>query len=174
MTEPTAPVYWTVVAPADTTLERLERYLYDHTKVIGQTGDHYLLKTTSNAVIERTKWLAEYQSGRLESGLFACSRTFFDTPEAALRVHEDTRGVAIKPLTVRVLVALDIPAAQAADREDLIDSIHARLADEAGYLDAGDPIVPTEVVVTIVDDDTPIDAVVLGGIYEVGVDGVPV
>lgn len=74
--------------------------------------------------------------------------------------------------TVRVLVALDVPAEQAADVFDLVDSVRARLTDEAGYLRDGSPVTPTEVVITTVADDTPLNVAALRGIYEVGVEGV--
>jgi hypothetical protein len=76
--------------------------------------------------------------------------------------------------TVRVLVALDVPLAQARDVDDLLASVYARLCDEAGYLDPDDePVTPTNVVVGIVDDDTLLSRFGLEGIYEVGVDGLP-
>lgn len=79
------------------------------------------------------------------------------------------------PETVRVLVALDIPAAQATDENDLLRAIEARVEGEAGYLDVdGGPVTPTGVVAAIVPvdaDDTenePLTAQRLQGIYEVG------
>jgi hypothetical protein len=74
--------------------------------------------------------------------------------------------------TVRVLVALDVPTAQAADVEDLLASVEARLADEAGYLEDGSPVTPSAVVVTYVHDDTWLTPTALSSVYEVGIDGV--
>ena len=74
--------------------------------------------------------------------------------------------------TVRVLVAIDVPASQATDRDDLVESIRARLIDEAGYLDNGDPITPTAVVLAVTADATVLDSRALAGAYEVGVEGV--
>lgn len=73
------------------------------------------------------------------------------------------------PSTVRVLVALDIPAAQAADPDDLLASVVARLDGEAGYLDTGDAVTPVAPVrAVIVDDDEPLQTLDLTGIYYVG------
>lgn len=74
---------------------------------------------------------------------------------------------------VRVLVALDVPADQATDVEDLLASVTARVAQEAGYLDSGDPVMPHVVVATVVTrpDDVLLDADTLRGAYEVGIEG---
>lgn len=74
--------------------------------------------------------------------------------------------------TVRVLVALDVTLAQARDEDDLVASVVARVADEAGYLNDGDPVNPTAVVAAVIHDDTVISPSDLAGIYEVGVEGV--
>lgn len=59
--------------------------------------------------------------------------------------------------TVRVLVALDVPA-HFADDPTMTECIVARLADEAGYLqDGAVPIPPTGVVAVCIEDDTPLD-----------------
>lgn len=73
--------------------------------------------------------------------------------------------------TVRVLIALDVPAEQAANRDDLIESVRARLIVEAGYLDDGSPVMPSAVTLALVDDDTTLDARALEGVYNVGIDG---
>jgi hypothetical protein len=76
--------------------------------------------------------------------------------------------------TVRVLVALDVPADQAQDIPDLLASVHARLIDEAGYLDPDDrPITPVRVVTAISDSLDPINAGTLGSAFEVGMEGAP-
>jgi hypothetical protein len=72
----------------------------------------------------------------------------------------------------RVLVLLDVTDADAADKADLVNSILARVEDEAGYLNNGMPIQPSSVIVTLVDDDvTPLDPDLLRGVYEVGIEG---
>lgn len=73
----------------------------------------------------------------------------------------------------RVLIALDVTAAQAADIPDLLASVYSRLCDEAGYLDTGDPVMPIALALTMVGDTGPLDAATLRGVYEVGIEGAP-
>lgn len=83
---------------------------------------------------------------------------------------------ALAPITstpTRVLVALDVPSDQAENVPDLLASVVARVADEAGYLDSGDPVMPERVVATVVNDSTPLTAATLRGAYEVGIEGAP-
>lgn len=53
------------------------------------------------------------------------------------------------PDTVRVTIVLEVPAEQAADRDDLAAAIGARLESEAGYLSGGEPVTPTNVSVSV-------------------------
>lgn len=73
--------------------------------------------------------------------------------------------------SVRVLVALDVPA-HFADDPTMTECIVARLADEAGYLqDGAVPITPTSVVAVCIEDDTPLDSQTLNNAYVVGIEG---
>lgn len=72
-------------------------------------------------------------------------------------------------MSTRVLIALDVPDADAADPVDLIASVRARLFEEAGYLDPdGRPIVPDALTLAIVGEATPLADDELAGIYNVG------
>lgn len=66
-------------------LSRLERYLYDHTKIktyavppwTDKPRLYAILETTADTD-ERAAWLADYQSGRLQSG------SFFSSPQSSV------------------------------------------------------------------------------------------
>lgn len=74
--------------------------------------------------------------------------------------------------TVRVLIALDIPVAQASDLDDLRASLYARVEQEAGYLDDGSPVTPEAVLIAFVEDKTPIvHPSGLASVYMVGIEG---
>lgn len=55
----------------------LERYCYDHTKIVEyeHNGQDFFatLRTESSESDERAQYLAEYQAGRLRSGLMAAT-----------------------------------------------------------------------------------------------------
>lgn len=88
--------------------------------------------------------------------------------------NQDDIGVTFataEPRGLRVLVAIDVHPDQATDVNDVVASVYARVCDEAGYLDGGDPITPSAVTVTTVTDTEPLDARTLRGVYEVGVEG---
>lgn len=70
---------------------------------------------------------------------------------------------------VRVLIALDVTASQAANVNDLLATIHARLCDDAGRLDGGNSVVPIALILTTVGDTGPLDAATLRDVYEVGI-----
>lgn len=77
-------------------------------------------------------------------------------------------------MSTRVLIALDVPDADAADPADLLASVRARLADEAGYLDDGRPIVPDALTLVVAGEAfTTLAEHELAGIYNVGLDGLP-
>jgi hypothetical protein len=46
-----------------------------------------------------------------------------------------------------VTVLLNIPDTEDTDHADVLASVHARLADEAGFLDTGEPLIPLHVSV---------------------------
>lgn len=78
-------------------------------------------------------------------------------------------------MSTRVLIALDVPDADAADPVDLIASVRARLFEEAGYLDPdGRPIVPDALTLVVAGEAfTTLTENELAGIYNVGLDGLP-
>lgn len=93
-----------------------------------------------------------------------------------INVTRDTEGINLQTIgakgAVRVLVAIDVTAEQAADRSDLMESVYARLADEAGYLGGGgEPITPVNLVVTLTDDTDDLTPRTLAGAYAVGIEG---
>lgn len=170
--------YITVVTSSSQ--EQIEAYLYDHTKIVSSViiasnhRRHFLLETTADTE-DRASFLANYQSERLQSGLHGAA--VYETAELAVAKHAEEWGegatLSLPIKTRRVLVAVDLPVEQTTDDPaDVLASIHARLADEAGYLDSGEVLTPTQVVVAFVDDTTEISPLDLRGIYEVGVEGV--
>lgn len=81
--------------------------------------------------------------------------------------------VVVPDPTVRVLVAIDVPLPLATDLDDLVQSVRARVADEAGYLLDGSAIVPTAVAATVVEvtaDEPLLSDSRLESIYVVGAD----
>lgn len=169
-----------IVVATSASAEEIQAYLYDHTRIVGQVfitsnnRRHLLLETTADTD-GRASFLAKYQSERLANGLHGA--TVYADLDTAVYLHKELTGVDLSAFlpqrtTVRVLVAIDVPAEQAENPEDLLASIEARLIDEAGYLDTGDPVSPVRVTVTFVEDSTVLTPVELSHVYNVGVDGV--
>lgn len=166
-----------IVVATNASADEVQAYLYNHTRIVGQVfiasnqRRHLLLETTGDTD-ERAAYYARYQSERLQSGLHGAA--VYADLATAVYLHKEQTGVDLSAFLprVRVLVAIDVPAEQANDPADLLASIEARLIDEAGYLDTGDPVSPTSVTVTFVEDTTVLTAADLTGIYNVGVEGV--
>lgn len=155
--------------------EAVQAYLYDHTTIVAEKNtedrNHFLLKTNAGNT-GLADFLAKYQTERLTSGLHGVSGVY-ELEADAVDQHKANWGVDLLAAdTVRVLVAIDVPVEQAADAADLIASVKARLIDEAGYLNSGDPVSPTKVTLALVEDTTPLTTSDLAGIYFVGVEGV--
>lgn len=114
--------------------------------------------------------LTDEQVGLLRASLWAQTEAHPDGDYPDVEVMLDVVS-KVDPAGTRVLVALDVTEADAADADDLLASVRARLEDEAGYLDDGTPIIPTGLTLALTDDGTPLQQHALAGAYEVGIDG---